>query len=59
VYGYIYKFDIYTGKNAGTSAAKKEFGLGGSVVKDLSSHLEGKKHKIFFDNYFASIPLME
>lgn len=53
--GYCYKFDIYTGKT-GDSPEK---GLGVKVVNRLCQGLENKGHKIFFDNYFSSVELME
>lgn len=58
--GYVFKFDIYTGKagNYDTNL-RKEFGLGGEVVLKLTDHLKSKNHKVFFDNYFTSFPLLE
>ncbi|KAL7644533.1 UNVERIFIED_CONTAM: hypothetical protein RMT77_004069 [Armadillidium vulgare] len=58
--GYISKFEIYTGKRDGDEDDnKKRYGLGGSVVLSLSKDYLGKGYKLFFDNYFSSIPLME
>lgn len=58
--GYIYSFDIYTGKAGNDdSNLRKEFGLGGEVVLKLTDHLKNKNHKVFFDNYFTSFPLLE
>ena len=38
---------------------RKELGLGGEVVLRLTDHLRNKNHKVFFDNYFTSFPLLE
>ena len=47
--GYLYEFDIYTGrKNA------PEFGLGENVVMDLTKKLDGSGASVFADNYFSS-----
>jgi len=56
--GYMYGFDIYTGKKAGT---QYEFGLGGDVVLGLVEQLSvpsNAGHTLFFDNYFTSYHLM-
>lgn len=55
--GYVYKFEVYEGKAVNND--RKEFGLGGTVVINLTEHLANKYHKIFFDNFFSSIPLCE
>lgn len=58
--GYVFKFDIYTGKKGNYDAnVRKEFGLGGEVVLKMTEHLHNKNHKVFFDNYFNSFPLLE
>ena len=59
--GYIYKTTVYTGKEEAlnNSEERKLFGLGGQVITFLLSIVTEKNHKIFFDNYFSSIPLME
>ena len=59
--GYISKFDVYQGQNTvpkdyNFSAC---FGLGESVVAPFTSDLLQKKHRVYFDNYFSSVPLME
>ena len=46
--GYLYEFDIYTGRNETT-----EFGLGKSVVLQLIEKLNGSFCLIFFDNFFT------
>ena len=54
--GYIYKFEIYTGKKGESDTHNiYKLGLGGHVVTTLAGHLCGKNHKLFFDNYFSSI----
>ena len=58
--GYMSKFSIYQGKNGDDRTdAPNCFGLGERVVIHLSKDLFGKKHKVYFDNYFSSIPLAE
>ncbi|XP_045103522.1 piggyBac transposable element-derived protein 3-like isoform X4 [Portunus trituberculatus] len=58
--GYVFKFDIYTGKGENNDPnMRKEFGLGGEVVLRLTEHLHNKNHKLFFDNYFTSFSLLE
>ena len=61
--GYVYKFDIYAGKKSREDDNGSEnidaLGLGGAVVASLTEKLKGRNHKIFFDNFFLSIPLME
>lgn len=59
--GYIYHTDIYTGKSEleNSDEDRKEFGLGGSVVLSLLKNVRGENHKVFMDNFFSSIPLME
>ena len=55
--GYIYKFQVYVGKT--NEKENNKFGVGGRVVVDLTKHLEGKYHKVYFDNFFSSVPLCE
>ena len=52
--GYASNLQVYTGKE---SSAEK--GLGTRVVKDLTCHLKGKHHHVFFDNFFTSVQLLE
>ena len=47
--GYLYEFYIYTGRKETT-----EFGLGKSVVLQLTEKLNGSFCSIFLDNIFAS-----
>ena len=55
--GYLVKFIPYQGKG---SVTDKELGLGGSVVVDLLSVLfEEDKYKVYFDNFFTSLKLVD
>ena len=51
--GYYHKFHVYTGKESG---GEKQ--LGHRVVKDLTEHLKGKGHHVYFDNFFTSQKLL-
>nr|CAH7734315.1 unnamed protein product [Callosobruchus chinensis] len=51
--GFVCEFQIYTGK-VGDLPEKD---LGGRVVRDLTKDLKNKNYKVFFDNYFTSVPL--
>ena len=58
--GYMTSFEIYTGKSADT--VENTFGIGGDVVMRLIKNCEipsNKGHKMFFDNYFTSVKLVE
>lgn len=58
--GYISKFEIYTGKkDEKEKPNKQKLTLGEQIVLTMTEHLRGKNHKVFFDNYFSSVPLME
>lgn len=59
--GFISKFQVYQGKDkiVDTTDIQKKYGMGGKVVITMSEALLQNKHKLFFDNYFSSIPLME
>jgi hypothetical protein len=52
--GYISQFEIYTVK-VGQITEKC---LGSRVVKTQTTDLFGKFHKVYFDNYFTSLPRM-
>lgn len=56
--GYVYEFDIYTGKRDDHTT---EVGLGGNVVKSLTQKLiaEGFQGHVTFDNFFASYEIMQ
>lgn len=51
--GYVSQFQVYTGKSD-----RVEESLGSRVVKDLTRPLVGKCHKVYFDNFFTTIPLL-
>ena len=51
--GYLYEFDIYTGRKE-----TSEFGLGESVVRQLTEKLNGSFCCIFFDDFFTSSSLL-
>ncbi|KAJ8971485.1 hypothetical protein NQ314_000676 [Rhamnusium bicolor] len=53
--GYVLQFQIYTGKIRNLT----EKSLAERVVKDLSRNLVGKNHKLYFDNFFNSVPLQK
>lgn len=55
VTGYMYAFDIYTGKSSGGEVT---LGLGEKIVLLLTCALEGLDYCIFFDNFFSTIPLL-
>lgn len=56
-YGYICKFQIYTGKNKDTQEIEQN--LGGIVVLDLCEDLNFKNYTVYFDNFFSSPNLMK
>ena len=51
--GYMCETQVYEGR-----AGSVEGPLGKRVVLDLSKQLEGKKHHIYFDNFFSSVSLL-
>lgn len=53
--GYCLNFEIYTGKTGN----EVEQNLGARVVKRMTSEIANKNHKVFFDNFFTGVPLME
>lgn len=59
--GYVFKTKVYTGKDKSPSNNEhdKTIGLGGKVVMLMLNDLQKSNHKITFDNFFSSIPLME
>lgn len=57
--GYMYAFDVYTGKNK--EASRTELGVGGDVVMNLIKKAKvpcNKGFKVYFDNYFTSFKLL-
>lgn len=57
--GYIYNFEVYTGKNKSNLQTKSDLGLGGDVVMRMIKSFEGRNHRIYFDNFFSSVELLE
>ena len=56
--GYLAQAIPYQGRSTGYS--NPEFGMGGSVVLDLISELPSHvEYRMFFDNLFTSIPLID
>ena len=56
--GYLVQAIPYQGSTTGN--ANPEFGMGGSVVLDLISELPSEvEYRLFFDNLFTSIPLID
>ena len=56
--GYLVQAISYQGSTTGYS--NPEFGMGGSVVLDLISELPSEvEYRLFFDNLFTSIPLID
>ena len=54
VNGYIIDFKVYIGKEGDTI----EKNLGMKVVSELTSKLSSG-HRVYFDNYFTSLPLLQ
>lgn len=58
VSGILYDFEEYTGKTT-KAEAKPELLMGGNVVCRLTQSLpKNVNHKVFFNNFFSSIPIM-
>ena len=52
-------FEFYQGKGTGVSEDHKDLGLGGSIVMRLVENFpERENFKVYFDNFFTSIPLL-
>ena len=51
--GYLYKFDMYQGKEVNT-----QFGFGESVILSLCQKLKDTHGFLFFDNFFTSPALL-
>lgn len=62
VSGYGYNFEIYTGnenKESDRLANEPDFGATGNVVIRMSRNIPNNAHhKLFFDNYYTSLPVM-
>ena len=59
--GYLYKFNVYQGKNETETDPRMPnyFGLGDKVVYELTKSLYRGWYEVYFDNYFTSVPLAE
>lgn len=55
---YMYQFELYQGATGGRGRVG-ELGMAAEVVLRLCENIKGKNHKVFFDNFFCSIPLLE
>lgn len=53
------KFDVYQGKNSALEHKYADFGLGERVVLEMTEKYWGQNRKIYFDNYFNSLRLLE
>ena len=51
--GYVYNFEIYTGKGA-----ERRLSLGEHVVMSLIDGIDFKNRQLFFDSYFNSVQLL-
>uniref|UniRef100_A0A3B4UI05 PiggyBac transposable element-derived protein domain-containing protein n=1 Tax=Seriola dumerili TaxID=41447 RepID=A0A3B4UI05_SERDU len=57
--GFLYDFDVCQGAE-NPDKEKSDVGVTGDVVLKMTSTLPtGKNHKVFADNYFTSVPLLE
>ena len=57
--GFLYDFDVCQGAE-NPDKEKSDVGATGDVVLKMTSTLpSGKNHKVFADNYFTSVPLVE
>ena len=50
--GYVYRLQIYTGKNSELSSSEQ--GLSTKVVLELVKGMEYLQHKLYMDNYYSS-----
>ena len=56
--GYLYDFDVYTGKDA-TAPGEKGKGLSYKIVKALCNSIIGHWCRVVFDNWFTGIEILE
>ncbi|KAL2091612.1 hypothetical protein ACEWY4_013875 [Coilia grayii] len=56
--GYMYEFELYQGASGGRGRVG-DLGAAAEVVLRLCDKLKWKNHKVFFDHFFCSIPLLE
>ena len=57
--GYVKKFQVYQGKDQVTENKWASYGLGERVVLSLTEDYWGQHRKIYFDNYFTTVNLLE
>jgi hypothetical protein len=57
VSGYMYDFEIYQGAHG--HRPEKNLGLCADVVMRLSQNIQGKNHKLYFDNLFTTLDLLK
>lgn len=55
--GYMYSFEVY--QVSASSGHISGLGMAGDVVMLLCDDIKHKNHKVFFDNFFCSILLIE
>uniref|UniRef100_A0A3B4D6W9 PiggyBac transposable element-derived protein domain-containing protein n=1 Tax=Pygocentrus nattereri TaxID=42514 RepID=A0A3B4D6W9_PYGNA len=56
--GYMYNFEPYQGP-AGGRGEISQLGMAGDVVMCLCQDIQDKNYKVFFDNFFCTIPLLQ
>uniref|UniRef100_A0AAR2KQS2 PiggyBac transposable element-derived protein domain-containing protein n=1 Tax=Pygocentrus nattereri TaxID=42514 RepID=A0AAR2KQS2_PYGNA len=56
--GYMYNFEPYQGP-AGGRGEISQLGMAGDVVMRLCQDIQDKNHKVFFDNFFCTFPLLQ
>lgn len=54
--GYMYRFEVYQG--AARRGEISQMGLAPDVIMRLCDDIKQKNHKVFFDNFFCTIPLL-
>lgn len=57
--GYILGFDVYQGRNEVLEEEFSGYGLGERVVLQLTKSFWNTHRKVYFDNFFTSLPLLE
>lgn len=55
--GYLHRMEIYLGKKSPNINASSN-GIYFDIVDRLTKHLQGKYHRVIFDNLYTSIPLL-
>ena len=57
--GSLYRFEIYTGKTDENEIISKNCDMAGNVILRLTKDYKNKHYKVYFDNFFSSVALME